>query len=295
MPRAEIGFIGGSSTFDIRFPEDVAAPKGGVTVIADGAIFRTPYGESPPFKIFSLEDDRGETTQVLTCRMHGWRAGVTRRQASCQVFWVFREAGVQSVLAEGGVGAVSRLLEPRDLVIVDDYIDVSTRRDVSISDDYLLIMREPFCPELRDVLEGVALDLGARDFGRVFRRGVYAVTDGRHFESRAEVAALKTWGADVVGQSLAPEVYLAREIGSCYAGLYLVVNYAEGVVRDWEHEELTDAFRSCAPGMGELLLEAIRRLSGRVGRSCGCLELRKPTLLAGDPPRADTPSARTGL
>jgi 5'-methylthioadenosine phosphorylase len=56
--------------------------------------------------------------------------------------------------------------------------------------------------------------------GRVFIRGTYAVTDGRHFESPAEVAMMNGQ-ADIVGQSIAPEVYLAREIGACYAGTVL--------------------------------------------------------------------------
>ena len=53
---------------------------------------------------------------------------------------------------------------------------------------------------------------------------------------------MKRLGGDIIGQSFAPEVFLARDIGACYAGIYLVVNYAEGVVRDWEHDELKAVF-----------------------------------------------------
>ena len=42
--------------------------------------------------------------------------------------------------------------------------------------------------------------------------------------------------ADIVGQSIAPEVYLAREIGACYAGLYFTVNYGEGIRKAWSHQ-----------------------------------------------------------
>lgn len=66
----------------------------------------------------------------------------------------------------------------------------------------------------RKVLIGAA---EARPFTPGISPGVYAVTDGRHFESPAEVAMLKGH-ADIVGQSLCPEVYLAREISVCYAG-----------------------------------------------------------------------------
>ena len=55
--------------------------------------------------------------------MHGWRPGVTRRAASQQVFWVFREAEVERILAEGGVGSMREDMAPGDVFIPDDYID----------------------------------------------------------------------------------------------------------------------------------------------------------------------------
>jgi len=267
IPAAGYAIIGGSSTFSIKFPEVLAEPD--VEIIEEGMIFDTPYGESPPFKHFSL----GEKS-VLTCKMHGWRSGVNRADASRQIFWVFREAGVKSILVEGGVGAVNHLLNPRDIVVPTDYIDNSMRKDVNLGSDYLLIMRKAICPDLHSNLLSAAKK---HTPVRVFERGIYANTDGRHFESPAEVAVLKQWGADVVGQSICPEVYLAREIGACYAGIYLVVNYAEGIVEDWKHEELSEIFYSESEMMGRLLLDALRATGDN--HACECAELRKPTLL----------------
>ncbi|MDH7496936.1 MAG: MTAP family purine nucleoside phosphorylase [Syntrophomonadaceae bacterium] len=271
VPASEFGFIGGSGTHSLRFPEGLEAP--GVQVLQRDLCFATPFGESPPFTCFRLEGEDGPRT-VLACRMHGWRRGVTRRQASQQVFWVLREAGVRRVLGEGGVGAVNHLLRPRDLVVPHDYLDQSMRRDVELEGRYLLVMRDALCPELRALAVQEAEKAGRF---RVFDRGVYAVTDGRHFESPAEVGLLRLAGADLVGQSLAPEVYLAREIGACYAGVYLVVNHAEGVVGPWEHAELEDIFYRESAHLGRILLEVLRRAPRQPG--CGCRSLRKETLL----------------
>ena len=112
--------------------------------------------------------------------------------------------------------------------------------------------------------------------GRVFIRGTYAVTDGRHFESPAEVAMLNGH-ADIVGQSMCPEVYLAREIGACYAGLYFTVNYGEGI-KVWSHEDMSNIFYDDAVMIGEILLETIRNISAQ-DKHCHCQELRKETLL----------------
>ncbi len=272
IPAAGYAVIGGSSTFSIKFPE--ALGEAGVEIVEDGLLFETPFGESPPFKLFKVDDK-----PVLTCKMHGWRSGVSRADASRQVFWVLREAGVKNILVEGGVGAVNHLLNPRDIVIPTDYIDNSMRKDVSLGSDYLLVMRKAVCPDLHNDLLTASREFA---ISRVFERGIYAVTDGRHFESPAEVAVLKQWGADVVGQSMCPEVYLAREIGACYAGVYLVVNYAEGIVEDWSHDELSEIFYGESEAIGKILINAIRAAADT--STCECRQLRKPTLLKEETP-----------
>ncbi|EAX46899.1 purine phosphorylase, family 2 [Thermosinus carboxydivorans Nor1] len=266
--QTDFAVIGGSGTLSSDFPLGAGDP--GVKILADDLFFDTPYGMSPPFRLFSVDD-----RQVLTCKMHGWRSGTSRADASRQVFWVLRETGVKRIIAEGGVGSVNHLLDPRDVVVPDDYIDLSLRKDVGLEGKYLLVMRDALCPEIRSALVAAARE---RYGGRIFTRGVYAVTEGRHFESPAEIRMLRGH-ADIVGQSLCPEVYLAREIGACYAGLYFVVNYGEGVVTDWSHQELKAIFYNDAPLISRILLDAIRRLAP--AGACQCRDLRKETLLKG--------------
>ena len=266
IPAASYAVVGGSGTLSSDFPR--ASTTDDVEILADGLHFTTPYGESPAFRLFSVAGRR-----VLTCRMHGWRSGVTRADASRQVFWVLREAGVTRILSEGGVGTVNPLLDPRDFLIPDDYLDLSVRKDVMLDGRYLLVMRDALCAELRQTL---IEETKKRYTGRVFDRGIYAVTDGRHFESPAEIAMMQGH-ADIVGQSLAPEVYLAREIGACYAGLYFVVNYGEGI-RPWSHDTLEQIFYDDAPMIGDILLATIRSVSAEE-TSCPCRSLRKETLL----------------
>ena len=267
VPKASFGLVGGSGTLSSDFP--ARTKDADVTILADELHFATPYGASPAMRLFAVGEKR-----VLTCRMHGWRSGVTRADASRQVFWVFREADVKRILSEGGVGTVNKLLDLRDFLIPDDYLDLSCRKDVMLDGRYLLIMRDALCPELRKAL--IAATRKHFD-GRIFTRGTYAVTDGRHFESPAEVAMMQGH-ADIVGQSIAPEVYLAREIGACYAGLYFTVNYGEGIRRAWSHEDMADIFYDDAPMIGEILLDTIRSIDAD-DKHCECESLRKETLL----------------
>jgi 5'-methylthioadenosine phosphorylase len=268
IPKVRIAFIGGSGTFALKFPEDLKVP--GVRVLEQN-IFSTPFGESPEFKLFAVNDEN-----VLTVKMHGWRPGVNRADASKQIFWIFDKAGVKTVFTEGGVGAISKEIELRDFIIPDDYLDFSMRKDVHLYDKYLLVMREPICHELAGILMRTSNKLLP---DRHVRRGVYAVTDGRHFESRAEVGMIEKLGGDVVGQSLCPEVYLAREIGACYAGIYLIVNMAEGIEPAWSHKELKDIFYKEAVNVGKIIIEALKKINRMQKKSCQCAKLRKKTLL----------------
>lgn len=266
IPKADYAVVGGSGTLSSDFPANVKADD--VKIVGENLHFDTPYGESPAFRHFTVGDKH-----VLTVKMHGWRSGVTRADASRQVFWVFREAGVKRIISEGGVGTVNKLLDIRDFMVPDDYLDLSMRKDVMLDGRYLLVMRDALCPELRQAL----IEATQKRFnGRIFTRGTYAVTDGRHFESPAEVAMLNGH-ADIVGQSMCPEVYLAREIGACYAGLYFTVNYGEGI-RKWSHQDMADIFYDDAPMIGEIILETIRNVAAS-DKYCECLKLRKETLL----------------
>ncbi len=271
VPTAEFGICGGSGSLSLDFPAALKDER--VTVLATGLTFDTPFGLSPSFTHFRVETP-SDTRDVLAVRMHGWRRGVKRADASLQVFWVFERAGVRKVLADGGVGSLNHLLDPRDVVIPNDFIDLTSKQDIYVRGDHLLIMRQPVCPDMAGHLYAGASEV----FGRVFHRGTYLVTEGPRFESVAEIDYMRRLGADIVGQSFAPEVFLARDIGACYAGIYIVVNYAEGVVREWEHDELKTIFFDESATIARIVLDTIANAS--LDAKCGCADLRKPSLLS---------------
>ena len=270
IPRAQFGVCGGSGSLSFDFPAALGDDR--VTVLASDLTFDTPFGRSPAFTHFRVDGVAGPR-EALAVKMHGWRRGVKRADASLQTFWVFHEAGVTKVLADGGVGSLNHLLDPRDVVIPDDFIDLSIKQDIYIRGDHLLVMRKPICPDLSRLLH----DGATAHFDRVFSRGTYLVTDGPRFESVAEVDYMKRLGGDIIGQSICPEVFLARDIGACYAGIYLVVNYGEGIVREWEHSELKAAFFNESETISRIVVDTIAK--AELGQSCGCMEYRRPSLL----------------
>ncbi len=268
VPAATGAVVGGSGTHSADFPGRLHPD---VRVLDRDMVFATPWGDSPPFVLFELGEKR-----VLHVRLHGWRDGVARGRASRQVFSVLHRAGVRRIVSDAGVGTLARLLDPGDLIVADDFVDQTTDRDGEgmVVGGQLLIMRDPICSDGREALTAAARRLAPER--RLFTRGTYVVTEGPRFESPAEIRHLQAMG-DIIGQSLSPEVWLARDIGACYAGIYVVVNYGEGVVREWEHDVLTRIFHEDADLIGRVLLAALADLPE--DPRCRCRELRKPTLL----------------
>ena len=169
VPSARLAVVGGSGTEGGAFPGDLRVD---VEVLETGLVFATPYGESPPFQLFALAGQ-----PVLHVPMHGWRPGVRRGVASRQVFWVLAQAGVQRIVSEAAVGSLNHLLDPGDLVVCNDFVDMtSDRAGEGVVGDRLLIMREPVCAVGREALLDSARRLAPDR--RLFRRGTYVVTEG---------------------------------------------------------------------------------------------------------------------
>ena len=63
---------------------------------------------------------------------------------------------------------------------------------------------------------------------KIYKKGVYGVTQGPRLESAAEISRLEKDGCNIVGMTGMPEAGLAKEIGIDYACYSLVTNWAAG-------------------------------------------------------------------
>ena len=146
------------------------------------------------------------------------------------IVWALKELGVRRIVAWSGPGAVSTKLRIGDFALPDDLLDLTHRREKTFfeSKGIGILRQSPmFCPQLRKVVSAGLAELGldAHD------GGTYAVTEGPRLETRAEVRMLRAAGASMVGMTLAPEAFLARELEMCYHPVCYITNYAEGVRR----------------------------------------------------------------
>ena len=84
--------------------------------------------------------------------------------------------------------------------------------------------------------------------------------NGPSFETPAEIRAARTFGADLVGMSTAPEVILARYHGLDCVAVSLVTNFAAGLAGgDPSHEETAEYAAKGSENFRKLLRAFIAR------------------------------------
>ena len=88
------------------------------------------------------------------------------------------------------------------------------------------------------------------------------VLSGPRYETPAEVRLFASWGADVVGMTVAPEAILCREAGLPYAAVALVTNYGSGLLdaTPLSHAEVEAQMAAARAALSAWLLRAARGL-----------------------------------
>ncbi len=165
--------------------------------------------------------------------------------------------GVTGILATTAVGCFRREWPIGTLVCLDNLIDFTTNRSKTFFDERAIHIdvTQPFCNHLRTHLLQTAIQTGVE----LQDGGTYLCTDGPRFETAAEIKMFAQWGADVVGMTASPEMFLAREAEISYCGVSIVTNLAAGISpHPLTHEEVMSAMNVTLPILATLFLEAAR-------------------------------------
>jgi 5'-methylthioadenosine phosphorylase len=191
----------------------------------DRITVQTPFGPSGPFRIMEIDGENaaflsrhGEKGYHLTAPYVNYRANI----------YAAKELGAQRILSWSGPGAIHEAYSPGDLILPDDLIDLTRSRPSTFFEDKGIgfIRQNPvFCPKMRKAFGDALQDLGHP----VHSGGTYVCTEGPRLETPAEIRFMKQMGGDLVGMTLVPETFLARELEMCYAPLCYISNYAEGI------------------------------------------------------------------
>ena len=138
--------------------------------------------------------------------------------------FALKQLGVHAVIGSGAVGSLREEIAPGNLVIVDEFIDKTFKRQNSFFAGYGAVhceMAEPVCGRLRKMLADTAKDIDTK----THPEGTYVCMEGPQFSTRAESLMHRAWGGDLIGMTAMPEAKLAREAQICYGLIALASDY----------------------------------------------------------------------
>ena len=223
-----LGVLGGSGLYELP----------GLTDVREETI-ETPFGApSAPVVLGRLG-----STRVAFLARHGQGHRLSPSEVNYRAnIHALKQVGVRRVLAISAVGSLREGIPPGDLVLPDQFIDKTFRRASTFFSDGIVghvSFGDPVCSELADAVAQAAIDTGTVEVPaatraqtpaaarepRLHRGGTYVCMEGPQFSTRAESVLHRTWGADVIGMTAAPEAKLAREAELCFALVALSTDY----------------------------------------------------------------------
>ena len=196
----------------------------------------------------------------------GHRFGPSEVPYAANLF-ALKQLGARVVIASGAVGSLRDEIAPGNLVIVDQFIDKTFRRQSTFFEGYGAVhceMAQPTCGRLREALLRTADPMDIK----IHPQGTYVCMEGPQFSTRAESSMHRAWGGDLIGMTAMPEAKLAREAQMCYALVALASDYD-----CWRPHDLSK-------GRQTLLQEILSNLDVATDN---CLKLVE-ALLSGDEP-----------
>ncbi|HEX9342588.1 MAG TPA: purine-nucleoside phosphorylase [Actinomycetota bacterium] len=227
---------------------------GGLADQVEGAV-RIPAAEVPglpvprvPGHIGALVAGRlgGVPVLVLAGRVHlyeGWSAAeaafATRLAALL---------GCRTLLATNAAGGINLDFEPGDLMALRDHISLLPDNPLRGSATFV-DLAGAYDKDLRAEAARIAAERGIP-----LREGVYLAAPGPSYETPAEIAMFRSWGADAAGMSTVPEVIAARAHSLRVAAVSAITNVHRVGGSPVTHQEVLEVTARIQPRFRDLVL-----------------------------------------
>jgi 5'-methylthioadenosine phosphorylase len=247
--QVEFGVIGGTGLYDPKLLKNIQE----ITV-------ETPYGK--PSDALTIGEISGRTVAFLP--RHGKLHTIRPTD-----IWALKRIGVKRIIATSTVGSLVENYAPGDMVLADQFIDRTTKREQSfytLSDGRVchISPAEPMCPELHKTAIQTAKALGIKHH----ETGTYVCIEGPRFSTKAESRMYQKWGADIIGMTMVPEVVLAREAEICYTNISTVTDYDCWKDHNVCVDDIVSIMKTGIENVKKIVAETIAKTP--VTQSCKC-------------------------
>jgi purine-nucleoside phosphorylase len=226
-----------------------------------------PYGEIPHFPRSTVEGHSGRIVAgllggvpvaVMQGRVHFYE-GYTPLEVTFPMR-VLGALGIRAAVLTNAAGGIAEGYQVGQLVLIADHINYlgwnplcgpNEPRFAAVPGAGLRFfdMTEAYSKALRTLAHAAA-----QEEEITIGEGVYLATSGPSFETPAEIRAMRTLGATLVGMSTVPETIVARHMGIQVVGISCVTNLAAGLsATQLSHEEVNETGRKVERRLAALL------------------------------------------
>ncbi len=232
-----VGIVGGSGLYNIEGIEDLQE----VTV-------ETPYGA--PSDAFMVGKMAG--VKVAFLARHGRKHSFLPTEVPYRAnIYALKKLGVTHLISASAVGSLREHMPPRDMIVVDQYIDYTKHRVSTFFGEGMVghvSMARPTCENLGALVYAAAQKVLEGSEQKVHKGGTYVCMEGPQFSSLAESLQYRAMGVDVIGMTNMPEAKLAREAQIAYAPLAMVTDFDcwHGPDEEVNVEMLIENLHACA-------------------------------------------------
>jgi 5'-methylthioadenosine phosphorylase len=248
---ARVGIVTGSGTYALP---DFADPQ--------------PHDLDTPFGATLVTEGQWADQTVLHVSRHGeGHARLSNHVNHRANVWALRELGADCVIACTACGALEPDQPLGGLIVFDELHFLANRlADGSLCTLFTApgdptrghwIIGPPYSEPLREVLAAAAAEAGVP----AQAGGCYGHVDGPRFNTRTEIAALRSAGVTAVSQTGGPEAVLCGEAELPYALMGYATDYANGIAAEpTPVEELIRLMGESTGTFAAVLLAALPRL-----------------------------------
>ena len=142
----------------------------------------TPFGRPSDDILVGRYGKR--TIAFINRHGRGHKFGPSEVPFAANIF-ALKKIGVHTVISSGATGSLREEIKPAELVVVDQFIDKTYRRQSSFFSGFGAVhceMSEPVCRRLRKVITKAGKDIKVK----VHPKGTYVCMEGPQFSTRAE-------------------------------------------------------------------------------------------------------------
>lgn len=226
------------------------------------------YAEIPGFPVSTVAGHAsrlvlgrlaGKNVVIMQGRFHYYE-GYSMERLALGVRLLAR-LGAKTVIITNAAGGISDNLQPGDLMIIKDHINLMGSNPLIGPN---LESMGPRFPDMSNAYDAGLRALARRvadKLGIAVGEGIYTAMTGPSYETPAEVRMLGAAGADAVGMSTIPEVIAAVHAGLKVLGISCISNLAAGRSdRPLSHAEVKETADGVRKTFTRLLLGILEEI-----------------------------------